>query len=64
VLILHGGADRVASPARARIIYDAVSSEDRTITVYPELYHEILNEPEQATVIADIIAWIRARSSS
>ena len=34
-----------------------ISSEDKTLKIYPELYHEIFNEPERETVLADMLEW-------
>ena len=31
------------------------------LKVYPELYHEVFNEPERATVLDDVTSWIEAR---
>jgi alpha-beta hydrolase superfamily lysophospholipase len=61
ILILHGGRDRVSSPAGSRLAHERVGSKDKTIMVYRDLYHDILNEPEKEAVIADVIAWIRQR---
>lgn len=63
VLVLHGGADRVAQPAGSKMIHDRVSSTDKELTIYPQLYHEILNEPEREEVMADILAWLKRHVS-
>jgi lysophospholipase len=42
---------------------ERASSKDKTLKLYEGLYHEILNEPEKEQVIADIIAWLDARTS-
>jgi alpha-beta hydrolase superfamily lysophospholipase len=31
------------------------------LKVYPELYHEVFNEPEREQVLDDVVAWIQAR---
>jgi acylglycerol lipase len=62
VLVLHGGADPVAQPAGSTMIHDRVSSTDKEIKVYDELYHEILNEPEKEEVMSDILAWLTRHS--
>jgi len=59
-LALHGGADPICLPAAAAIIRQRSGSPDTTVTVYPELYHEIHNEPEQARVIGDVLDWLDA----
>jgi acylglycerol lipase len=61
LLVLHGGADRVATPAGARMVYERAVSVDKTLNVYDGLYHEIFNEPEKDTVIDDVVNWIEAR---
>lgn len=62
VLILHGTADRLTDPAGSQMIYDGVSSADKTLKFYDGLYHEIFNEPEQKQVLADVAAWLEARA--
>ena len=61
LLILHGGADLLASPGGSRFLYEAVSSPDKTLKIYPDLYHEIFNEPERQDVFADIERWLAER---
>lgn len=60
-LILHGGDDQIVTPEASRFMYDTIASEDKRIKVYPEFYHEILNEFGREEVVADITAWIDAR---
>ena len=38
-----------------------VTSGDRTLRIWPGLYHEIFNEPEQGAVIAEVVRWISER---
>jgi len=63
VLILQGGADRIVDPAGAQQFYAAVTSPDKTLKVYPGLYHEVYNEPEHEQVLADVEAWLEAHIS-
>lgn len=60
LLVLHGGADIVATPAGARMVYESAGSVDKTLNVYDGLYHEIFNEPEKEKVIGDVVKWIGA----
>jgi acylglycerol lipase len=60
VLILQGTADRLVDPAGSQMIYDRVSSTDKTLRFYEGLYHEILNEPEKDQVFADVATWLEA----
>ena len=64
LLVIQGSDDRIVDPASAAFIHDRVGSTDRTIKIYEGLYHEILNEPERATVLADLRAWLAAHRGS
>ena len=61
LLILHGGEDVMVSPEGSRMFYSWVSSPDKTLKIYPGLYHEIFNEPERAEVLADVLGWCEKR---
>jgi len=58
ILIMHGKADKLTDISGSQMLYDKVSSQDKTLKLYDGLYHEILNEPEQDMVKADIIDWL------
>ncbi|HLY26769.1 MAG TPA: alpha/beta hydrolase, partial [Aggregatilineales bacterium] len=60
ILILHGSNDPIARPEYSQLVYDKVSSADKTIKIYDGLYHEIMNEPEKTRVLADIWVWLAA----
>ncbi len=59
--IVHGGADRIVPKEVAYYFYNNISSSDKEIKIYDELYHEILNENEKDQVIGDIISWLKCR---
>lgn len=61
LLILHGAADVMTSPEGSRFLYNTVSSQDKTLKIYPGLYHEIFNEPERAQVLAQVREWCDAQ---
>lgn len=61
-LILHGGGDQLVPASSSQWFHTHVPSKDKTIKIYPECYHEILNEKvEKDAVIADIVGWINER---
>ncbi len=61
VLLVAAGADRVVSTPAARAVFDRFSSADKTFDERVGLYHEILNEPDVWTEIADQMAdWVLA----
>ncbi|MCK0439834.1 alpha/beta hydrolase [Gordonia alkaliphila] len=57
-LALHGGSDVLANADGTRLIGELGGGSDVTTTIYPELYHEIFNEPEQEQVLDDVLAWL------
>jgi alpha-beta hydrolase superfamily lysophospholipase len=61
LLVVHGEQDRLVSTAGSEHLVQCVASRDVTLTVYPELYHEVFNEPERDRVLDDVIGWITAR---
>lgn len=61
LLLLHGGEDAVVPPDNSRIVHDAVSSQDKTRTVFPGLYHEIHKERDRTAVFDTITEWLSAR---
>jgi acylglycerol lipase len=58
ILILQGSADRLVDPNGAQMLYDTVSSVDKTIKIYDSFYHEVFNEPEHDRVLGDVKAWL------
>ncbi|XP_020265244.1 caffeoylshikimate esterase isoform X2 [Asparagus officinalis] len=67
LLILHGAADKVTDPKVSKYLYEKASTEDKTLKLYEESYHSILEgEPDDRieSVIDDIICWLDSRSSS
>ena len=61
ILVLHGEADVMTPAAGSQRFVDAVDSSDKTLRLYPGLYHEIFNEPEQARVIGELCDWLDDR---
>lgn len=57
LLLLHGEADAMTAPAGSQFLYDHAGSVDKTLKIYPGLYHEIFNEPEQQQVFDDLLQW-------
>lgn len=58
LLILHGGDDKTSPVSGSELLYEKASSTDKTLKIYPGLYHEIHNEPEKTTVLNDIQQWL------
>jgi lysophospholipase len=58
VLILHGADDGLVSAKDSLDFYEGIGSKDKSLRVYANLYHEILNEPSKNEIIADILLWL------
>jgi alpha-beta hydrolase superfamily lysophospholipase len=41
------------------MVFNAVSSPDKTLKIFPGLWHEVLNEPEKREVLAVLLDWLR-----
>jgi alpha-beta hydrolase superfamily lysophospholipase len=61
LLVVHGGQDKLIPVKGSRHLVECVGSGDVNIKVYPELYHEVFNEPERAVVLDDVVSWIEVR---
>jgi len=59
-LLMQGSMDKLVDPGDAQLLHDLISSSDKTLKIYPGLYHEIFNEPERDQVLADVQTWIEA----
>lgn len=61
ILVVHGGQDKLIPVQGSRHLMECVGSQDAQLKVYPELYHEVFNEPERETVLNDVVSWIEAK---
>ncbi len=61
LLLIHGEADPICPVAGSRTLNGAAGASDKTLKIYPGLFHEIHNEPQQAEVLDDVAAWLTAR---
>jgi len=60
-LIMHGAKDGLVSEKDSRDFFGEISSDDKGLLIFPNLFHEILNEPVRDDVIAHVIKWICRR---
>ncbi len=60
-LLLYAGSDRCVAPAGSAAFAAAAPKGVVTSQVFPTLFHEIFNEPEQAEVFAALAAWLARR---
>ena len=66
MLVLHGEADRLCPPAGSAAFYAGLPQArvaGSGLRTYPNLKHEILNEPTRASIYQDILDWVEAREA-
>jgi acylglycerol lipase len=67
LLVLHGAADQVTDPSISKLLHERAKSEDKTIHLYDEAWHCLLQgEPDDVVkhVMKDIITWFDAHAAS
>lgn len=61
LLLLQGTGDAVVSAAATEEFCQAVGSDDKTLRVYPGLYHDLPREPEKEEICKEVTGWILDR---
>ena len=51
------------APSGSQFLSEQCASSDKTLHIYPGLYHEIFNEPEKEEIFNEILAWLDERTS-
>lgn len=64
LLISHGAEDVVCDPACAEELYRRAASKDKTIKMYPGMWHQMIGESNEDTelVFGDMVEWLRTRA--
>ena len=60
ILLLHGTNDQLADIGGSKDLERLAVNATVTSHFYEGLYHEVFNEPEQATVLRDLTDWLQA----
>jgi len=61
LFILHGTRDKATMPAGSQEFHGAAGSKDKTLKLYQDHYHDLLNDIGKEGVLSEIVAWINAR---
>ena len=61
VLMLVAGEDRLVSPSRSREVFEAMTQADKQFVLYPDYFHEVLNDKGREAVFADLEKWLASR---
>ncbi|XP_027155438.1 caffeoylshikimate esterase-like [Coffea eugenioides] len=64
LLIVHGGDNKICDPACAEDLYKRAASKDKTIHIYPGMWHQLVGESDEDVerVFGDIVEWLRTRA--
>lgn len=57
-LFLQAGDDKIVSSSATEKFFGAICGRDKTLKIYPDFYHEILNEVGKERVFDDMAAWL------
>ena len=60
ILILSGTNDRLSNSEGSQLLFERISSRDKTLKLYDGFYHEIFNELGHRQVFSDIENWLIA----
>ncbi|KAL0322391.1 UNVERIFIED_CONTAM: Monoglyceride lipase [Sesamum calycinum] len=63
-LIVHGGDDIVCDPACAEDLYNRAASKDKTLRIYPGMWHQLVGEPDENVelVFSEVVEWLLTRA--
>ena len=66
ILMIAGGADGIASPKQAKVVFDRFGSRDKRFELLDGQRHEVLNElpADRAQTIHEIAEWLRAHAGA
>lgn len=59
-LIMHGADDKIVPVEASKRLYNVLKIQDKTLKVYPNMKHEILNEVAKQNVLSDILEWLQS----
>jgi len=60
-LVLQAGADLIVDPTAPQGWVQRIGSTDKTIRMFPDHYHELLNELDWSNTLADLLDWLEQR---
>ncbi|PIN00379.1 Lysophospholipase [Handroanthus impetiginosus] len=63
-LIVHGGEDKICDPACVEELYKRAPSNDKTLRIYPEMWHQLVGEPDENVelVFGEVVDWLMTRA--
>ncbi|XP_022146675.1 caffeoylshikimate esterase-like [Momordica charantia] len=64
MLMLHGEDDVICDCRSARFVFESAASEDKTLKVFPGMWHQLIGEPKESVdlVCGTILDWLVDRA--
>lgn len=62
LLVMHGTADRLASPEGSKQLYDRALSPDKTLKLYKGAFHEVFNDLNREEFMSDLLTWLHSHT--
>lgn len=62
ILVTQAGQDRVVAAAATQSFYEQIRAPGKRFILYPDCYHELLNEPERDQIITDMTTWLEEQT--
>lgn len=59
IFVAQAGQDKLVSADATRAFFAQIESPSKRFELYPDCYHELLNEPEHDQIIADVTTWLQ-----
>jgi len=60
-IVFHGLKDELTDSSHSKLLYNLSQSEDKTIKIYDEGYHCLLDGPFKELIYTDIFEWLEKR---
>lgn len=57
-IVVQGADDKLVHPNGAQMLFDKASSKDKSLEIYPGMFHEVFNEPNRLRVLKDVEIWL------
>lgn len=61
LLLMHGGGDRITSVEATKLFASHIQ-KNCTLKIWPDLFHELHNEPEKEEIMSYLIGWVKSHN--
>lgn len=62
ILLCHGSADRMTSPAASKVVFEKIACQDKEIKIYDGAYHSLHYDLCADQFKHDLVAWLSSKS--